>query len=61
MWGIAIDAYLPYYKFKIKLRILNNIKITIDPLHVNIALLRGNKPLIFQDNFSKENGIALCF
>lgn len=44
----------------INLKIFHNIKITIDPLHVN-STFKEEKPLIFQGNFSEENGIAVCF
>lgn len=56
MWVIAIDVIDSKFEL-INVRIFN-IKIT---LHVKRAFLIGEKTLIFQESFHKENGIAACF
>lgn len=57
MWVVAIDVIDSKFEL-INLKIFNNIKIT---LHVKRAFLIGEKPLIFQDSFREENGIAVRF
>lgn len=57
MWVVAIDVIDSKFEL-LNLKIFNNIKIT---LHVKRAFLIGEKPLIFQDSFREENGIAVHF
>lgn len=57
MWVIAVDVIDSKFESK-NLKIFNNIRIT---LHVKRAFLMGEKPLIFQDSFREETGIAVHF
>lgn len=57
MWVIAVDVIDSKFESK-NLKIFHNIRIT---LHVKRAFLIGEKPLLFQDSFREETGIAVHF